>query len=194
MIKPIIYTLTRCSLMSWLDRQRGTPKVAEKIPKPVALLGMGYLCAAYTGHMIDWQAVVITAGVAVAHNFGLGEPVGHALTGRGGEAADDGTTYEPWQIGILKTNPWLAVTARGLMVGFWTLLALDWVASLKIAAAFGIAFPLASYLIRYQLKMPTATPSQEAVAWARQEQVRGALIELLLLLMLVATVAARAIT
>ncbi len=195
MVKPIINTLTRCSLMSWLDRQRGTPKSAEKIPKLVALLGMGYLCAAYTGHLIDWQAAVIAACVAFAHNFGFGEPLGHALTGRGGEAADDGTTYESWQIGkALKANPWAALTVRGAMVGLWTLWALDPVVSLKIAVAFGIAFPLAPYIVRYRIKMPTATISASAVAWARQEEVRGALIELLLLLMLVATVAARAIT
>ncbi len=195
MIKTVINILTRCSLMSWLDRQRGTPKSVEKIPKLMALLGMGYLCAAYTGHLIDWQAVVITAGVAFAHNFGFGEPLGHALTGRGGSTAADGTTYELWQIGkMLKANPWVALTVRGLLVGLWTLWALDPIASLKIAIAFGIAFPLAPHIVRYRLKMPTATSSQAAVAWAQQEKLRGALIELLLLLMLVTTLAVRAIT
>lgn len=193
MIKTIVL-FTRLSPMSWLDRQRGMPKAAETIPKVLALLGMGYLCALYTGHVFDWQAIGIVAGVAFAHNFGFGEPLGHALTGRGGATAADGTTYESWQIGrTLKENPWVALTVRGLLVGLWTLWALDSVASLKISIAFGVAFPLASYLVRYRLKMPTTTISEAAVAWAQQESLRGALIELLLILMLAATLAARLI-
>ena len=90
--------MTRFSLMSWLDRQRGTSKETEIIPKGVALVGMGYLCSLYTGHWLDWQAIVITATAAFAHNISFGEPIGHALTGRGGATADDGTTYESWQI------------------------------------------------------------------------------------------------
>lgn len=186
----LIICLSTVSPMSWLDRQRGTPKAAEKIPKLLALLGMGYLCALYTGHVFDWQAIVITFSVAFAHNFGFGEPVGHALTGRGGATADDGTTYESWQIGrTLKENPWVALTARGVLVGLWTLPALDPMASLKIAAAFGAAFPLAPYLVRYRLKMPAATIGEAGAAWAQQEKLRGLLIELLLIATLAVSVA-----
>lgn len=195
MLKTILRLLIRCSPMSWLDRQRGMPKEAETIPKVLALAGMGYLCALYTGHFFDWQAIAITVGVAFAHNFGFGEPLGHALTGRGGATADDGTTYESWQIGkTLKENPWVALTVRGLLVGVWTLLALDPIASLKIAIAFGVAFPLASYLVRYRLKMPTAKISDAALAWAEQEKLRGALIELSLISMLAATLSTRLFT
>lgn len=178
----MITLTTRWSLMSWLDRQRGTPKAQEKIPKPVALVGMGILCSLYTGHWFDWQAVVITITVAFSHNFGFGEPVGRALSG----VTD--RKYEPWQVGkTLKENPWIAVTVRGLFVGTWTLLALDPIASLKIAIAFGVAFPLASYVVRYRIKMPTRTITESGAAWARQEEIRGALIEALLILMLAAT-------
>lgn len=202
----IIVALARWSPMSWLDRQRGTPKEAEIIPKLPALLGMGYLCALYTGHVLDWQAVAITASVAFAHNFGFGEPIGHALTGVT-RPAEDGTTYESWQVGkALKENPWLALAVRGLLVGLWTLFIpglagmtgfiqpvhIDWFASLKIAVAFGIAFPLASHIVRYRLKMPTRTREEAGAAWAKQESIRGALIELLLILMLVTTLAAGA--
>ena len=159
--------------MAWLDRQRGTSKETEIIAKVPALLGMGYLCAAFTGHVADWQAVVITLAVAVAHSFSFGEPLGHALTGIKGATADDGTTYESWQVGIPKDNPWLALTVRGLMVGAMTLLALDWVASLKIAAAFGLAFPLAPAIVRYGTKLGGA-------GWALQEWIRGGLIGLIL--------------
>jgi hypothetical protein len=160
-------------LMSWLDRQRGTPKETEIISKVPALLGMGYLCAVFTGHILDWQAIVIMLAVAVAHNFSFGEPLGHALTGIQGATADDGSTYETWQVGILKDNPWIALTVRGMMVGAMTLLALDWVASLKIAIAFGAAFPLASAIVRYGFR-------QGGEGWALQEWIRGGLIGLIL--------------
>jgi hypothetical protein len=165
----MILNLLCIPLMSWLDRQRGMPKDIETIPKGAALVGMGYLCAYLTGHALDVQAIIITLTVAFSHNFGFGEPIGHALTGTGGATADDGTTYETWQVGVLKTNPWMALTVRGLMVGLWTLLAMDWLASLKIALAFGLAFPLASAFVRYALKSP---PN----AWAIQEWIRGGLI------------------
>lgn len=158
-------------LMAWLDRQRGTPKETEIISKVPALLGIGYLCSVFTGHVLDWQAVVIMLSVAVAHNFGLGEPVGHALTGT------MSGKYETWQIGILKTNPWLALSVRGLFVGLWTLLALDPIASLKIALAFGIAFPLAPAIVRYGLKMGGG-------GWGMMEYIRGALIGLILFVQL----------
>lgn len=168
-------------LMSWLDRQRGTPKDREIIPKLPALLGIGYLCAAFTGHYADWQALVITAAVAVVHNFSFGEPLGHALTGRGGVAASDGTVYEQWQIGdLLKSNPWVALAVRGAMLGLAGVAALDWQAAARIAVAWAIAFPLAPAVVRYALKMPTRTKEQAGLAWAVNEWTRGALAGALL--------------
>lgn len=170
--------------MSWLDRQRGTPKDFEKIPKLPALLGMGYLSAFYTGHMIDWQAMVITLSIAVSHNIGFGHPIGFALTGKN-TALDpnmsEGGKYEPWQVTkLLKENPWVALALRGFFVGFWSLVALDWVASLKIALAFGIAFPLAPYIVRFKLGMG-------GEGWAKMEELRGMLIGIVFAVMATAT-------
>lgn len=166
-------------VMSWLDRQRGMPKAVETIPKLPALLGIGYLCAAMTGHFADWQAVVITAVIAVAHNFSFGQPLGMALTGKTG-AADDGTVYEAWQVGILRTNCWLALALRGAVLGVAGLAAYDFAAALKIAAAWAVAFPAAPAIVRYVLKMPVNTANASGKAWAANEWIRGALAGLFL--------------
>lgn len=156
-------------VMSWLDRQRGTPKNEEKIPKLLALLGMGYLSAVYTGHVLDWQAVMIMLSVAITNNIGFGHPVGLALTGRS-DLDPDGGKYEAWQITrLLRENPWVALSLRGVFVGVGALVAMDWIASLKIAIAFGIGYPLAAYIVRYKLKM-----GEEG--WAKMEELRGGLI------------------
>lgn len=170
-------------VLSWLDRQRGTPKETETIPKIVALLGIGYVCSVFVGHWLDWQALVITISIAFIHNFSFGEPLGHALTGRGGVPAADGTVYEKWQIGILKDNPWLALAVRGAMLGISGLVALDLVAAAKLAIAWAIAFPLAPAIVRYVLKMPTYTIKQSGKAWAVNEWARGATAGLLLSVM-----------
>jgi hypothetical protein len=181
----LLLLFSRVSLMSWLDRQRGTPKVAEKIPKLAALFGMGYLCALYVGHGLDWHAPLYMVAVWAGHGIGFGQPLGFALSGVNQAELPNpprGAEYEPWQITtLLKRNPWVALFVRGLFVGLASLVALDWVASLVIALAFGIAFPLASYVVRYRLKMPAGTASEHAVAWAKQEELRGALLELVLL-------------
>lgn len=171
----IIYLLPfLVTALSWLDRQRGMPRELETIPKLVALLGIGYICATLVGHWLDWQAIVITLSIAFIHNFSFGEPLGHALTGHSG-TADDGTTYEKWQLGVLKTNPWLALAVRGAMLGIAGLVALDLVAAIKIAIAWAIAFPLAPAFVRYVLKLPTTTEKQSGKAWAVNEWTRGAI-------------------
>lgn len=169
-------------LMAWLDRQRGTPKDKEIIPKIVALLGMGYLCAFYTGHVLDWHTIGIVLGVSGGHALGLGEPTGHALTGKGGIPASDGTIYEKWQVGsYLRKNPWAALIVRGALVGLCALLGSDPVAALKIGIAFSIAFLVAPALVRFVMKMPTKTEAQSGEAWARHEWIRGGIVATLLL-------------
>jgi hypothetical protein len=176
-----LFLLLLIPLMSWLDRQRGTPKDHEVIPKLPALLGIGYLCAVFTGHVFDWQAAAITVVVAFVHNFSFGEPLGHALTGRGGVMAADGTVYESWQIGsLLKENPWVALALRGAMLGLAGVAALDWPAGVMIAVAWAIAFPAAPAIVRLLLKMPTRTREQSGRAWAMNEWIRGALAGALL--------------
>jgi hypothetical protein len=184
MIK-LLELYSRISPMSWLDRQRGTTKVAEKIPKLLALFGMGYLCAAYTGHWFDWRTPLYMVAIWAGHGIGFGQPIGFALSGVNQAEMPNppkGAEYEPWQItNLLKQNPWVALFVRGLFVGFASLIAFDPVASIKIALAFGLAFPLASYIVRFHLKMPASNASEHAVSWAKQEEIRGALIELILI-------------
>jgi hypothetical protein len=178
MIVKLILFLQKASLLSWLDRARGNPE--NRIPKAIALFLMGYLCALYTGHGFDWRAPLFMVAVWAGHGIGYGQPLGYALTG----VADRG--YESWQItNLLKENPWVALFMRGLFVGIAALIALDVLAAIKIALAFGLAFPLASYTVRYQLKMPTEDAGQAALAWAKQEEIRGLFIEMLLIIGLV---------
>lgn len=171
----VLVAVLGVALLSWLDRQRGTPKESEVIPKLPALLGMGYLCAAYTGHYADWQAAAITAAFAVVHNISFGEPMGHALSGQGGLAADDGAVYETWQVGVLKTNPWLALAVRGAMSGLAGVAALDSYAAAALAVAWGIAFPAAPALARFVLYTKDV-----GARWAANEYIRGALAGLVL--------------
>lgn len=158
------------ALLSWLDRQRGMPKDQETIPKIAALLGMGYVIAVLCGHWMDWQAIAITAGVAVLHNISFGQPLGQALTGKVAKA-DDGTLYEVWQFhDVLRENPWLSLILRGVMVGGAGVLALDANAAWNIALAFGVAFPLAAVISRYALYG----------SWGKNEYIRGALVGVIL--------------
>lgn len=190
MLTNLLLSYSSISPMAWLDRQRGTPKIAEKIPKLAALAGMGYLCALLVGHGFDWRAPLYMLAVWAGHGIGFGQPIGFALSGVNQAELSNppkGAEYEPWQFGPLKHNPWLALFVRGLFVGIATLVAYDWVASIKIALAFGIAFPLASYVVRFNLKMPAVTASEHATAWAVQEKLRGSLIELALVGMLFLT-------
>jgi len=167
-------------VLSWLDRQRGMPKDVETIPKLPALLGIGYVCSVLTGHWMDWQALVITLSVAVIHNFSFGNPLGTALTGVV-SVAPDGTLHEKWQVGnLLKSNPWVALSLRGAMLGMAGLLAMDYMAAVKIALAWAIAFPLSPFLVRYVLRMPVKTIGQSGRAWATNEWTRGALAGLLM--------------
>lgn len=164
-------------LMAWLDRQRGSPPEIEVISKVPALFGMGYICAFYTGHVFDVQTLIIMLAVWAGHGIGYGAPLGYALTGVTGMPADDGSVYEPWQVtDLLKRNPWVALALRGVMVGAVALLSADIIAAGKIAVAFGIAFPLASYIVRYHIT--TSSPDD---AWGKQEYVRGGLTGFILL-------------
>lgn len=160
-------------VMSWLDHQRGTPKGLEIIPKILALILMGYACAVLTGHWLDWQAAVITAGFAVLHNFSLGQPLGEALTGKIGQA-DDGSSYETWQVGPLK-NCWLALSARGAVLGLAGFIALDLTAGLQIAVAWAVAFPLSAALVRYVRSLRF-----KGGGWGLSEYLRGFIASLIL--------------
>lgn len=168
-MKPELLMFLFVPVMSWLGRQAGTSRDIETIPKIVALLLLGYLCAVFTGHYFDWQAVVIAGAFYAARVPGHGQPWGWALSGR----CDN--RFEKWQVlWILKYNPWLALAFKGLMVGAATLLAFDPIASLKITVASVVTWPLAPYIVRYGLKMPTTTEAESGAAWARGEYIRDA--------------------
>ena len=177
----LLLLLLSIPLMSWLDRQRGTPREFELITKSAALAGMGVLTAVLVGHWLDWQMLAITAAVMVIHNFSFGEPMGHALTGRGGQMADDGTTYEIWQVtALLRENPWVALGLRGLVTGLAGVAVLEPVTAVMIALAFGLAFPLAPAIVRYLLKLPVNSGKAAGKAWAVNEYIRGGLVGALL--------------
>jgi hypothetical protein len=181
---------------AWLDRQRGTSKETETLAKMPALIGLG-LCNAFfvvdhgaTLAVIVAQTAIVTAAVATAYNWpGFGEPIGHAITG------STNRKYEDWQFKALQTNPWVALIFYGAVFfpagillmsaiaaaiaylasvhGFqasWT-----FAAAAKLALAHAIAWPGACAVVRYVLKMPVRTSQQSGAAWARQEEVRGAI-------------------
>jgi hypothetical protein len=167
-------------VMSWLDRQRGMSKDVETIPKAPALLAMGYLCALFTGHVSDPAAVGLALAFAIADSIGFGEPMGHALTGKGGVPAADGTVYEGWQFGPLRTNPWLALAVRGAMLAVAGFAALDLRAAAIIGISWTLAYPAAPAIVRFLLRMPTKTTAQSGRAWAANEWIRGVLAGLLM--------------
>jgi hypothetical protein len=169
-------------LYAWLDYQRGADKAREWLPKVPALLGLGYLTAFFVGHTMDWQAAAITVSFAILHNaLGVGEPLGHALTGKGGMTAPDGSVYEGWQKGWLLQKSWLAaLTFRGAVLGLAGVAALDYTAAAHIAIAWGIAFPLAPSLVRFALRQPMLTTEQAGAAWSFSEWLRGSIAGLLL--------------
>lgn len=157
--------------MAYLDRQRGTEKESETIPKSVALGLLGMLTSVLVGHYFDWQAIVITISVATGYALSYGHPLGWAISGSPkGE-------LEKWQIGPLKTNPWLALAVRGAFIGLFSLAAFDWLASLKITVAFAIAFPVSAYAA-----IKIMDRDREA-AWGISEYLRGFIAGLILAVM-----------
>jgi hypothetical protein len=199
----IIIVIALILAAAWLDKQRGFGPEDETIPKGPALIGLG-LCNAFfiVDHsaalaVMAAQAAIITVAVTIAYNWpGFGEPIGHALTGRGGVMASDGTTYKRWQIGkTLKENPWLALAFYGAVffpVGILLVSAITgaiahfvgvagvkttWVfgAAIKLALAHAIAWPGACAVVRHVLKMPIKTTKQSGAAWGMQEYLRGAI-------------------
>jgi hypothetical protein len=182
---------------AWLDRQRGTSPETEIIAKLPALIGLG-LCNSFfvVDHgasiaiMVAQMAIVIAA-VAAAYNWpGLGEPVGHALTGE-----HRGNKYQDWQFGKLKTNPWMALVFYGsvffpaCLILIWAIdgalshfsgvqgVPASWVltAAAKLGIAHSIAWPGACAIVRYVLRIPAKNIEKYGGAWGMQEYLRGAL-------------------
>ena len=149
-------------VMAWLDRQRGSSKEAEKIPKFLAMIGLGICVSVLTGHWLDWQMLVLIAGTWAAYSPGWGEPLGHAITGK------TNRLWEKWQFGIIKKNPWLALIVRGLFFTIPGLAILEPMTAVKLGVAFGLAFPLGPLIATRIFK------KRGDDAWALNEYIRGA--------------------
>lgn len=154
--------------MAWLDRQRGMAKDVERITKIVALVGLGFAASVLVGHYWDWRALVLTAAVACGYAIGWGHPLGTVLGGK------KNSSYEWWEVGILRDDPWLALAIRGSFISILSLLAFDGIASIKLFIAFTVAFPLAPYLATRVFR------KGRIEGWALQEYIRGGLAALIL--------------
>jgi hypothetical protein len=85
------------------------------------------------------------------------------------------TDQEWWQVGLLKTNAWLALTVRGLMWGAPIALLGYWDPSLYwMPLVFGIAMPLSVFITKHLDRFQSEYV--EGDAWARMEYLRGLLI------------------
>lgn len=150
--------------MAFFDRQRGTPKSAELMPKALALLGLGLVVVTIILPPAPWQALALLAGTWAAYSIGFGAPLGWAITGYN---PFPGAWREVWQVGGLRYRPWLSLFVRGLFHAVPGLLIGDPRAALVLAAAFGIAFPLAPWLATRVFKRAGDE------AWALNEYLRG---------------------
>jgi len=111
---------------------------------------MGYVTAVMVGHPFDWQSLAILITFSVLHGIGFGEPVGHAMTGRGGQVASDGSIYESWQfIPVLRENPWIALAFRGGILGLSCVWTLDPLSVAAVAVGWAISFPLSIAIVRF---------------------------------------------
>lgn len=108
-VLPILLALL-IPAMAWLDRQRGSSKENEIIPKYAALTGIGVSVAILLG-AFNASAITVIAVVWTAYVIGWGEPLGRIVS----DGVTDGK-YETWQIGPLKEHPYLAMTVRGLLI------------------------------------------------------------------------------
>lgn len=178
--------------MSWLDRQRGTPRAIEILSKIVALTLLGYTSAVLLGHAFDPLTLLIVAAVAFAYNMpGFGQPIGAILSPPGNE------NYETWQTSpALRTNPTLALVFYGLFFPYallvlWAIVLFAawfmhahlsvWIAlwpeilaaGIKLALAYSVAFAAAPHLA-------VKLDARDGSTWATQEYLRGAIAATLL--------------
>ena len=154
-------------LMSYLDRLRGT---GTRLFKGDARLLMGWCLAALMGHGFDMLTLPIIALFAIGEAPGWGTPMA-ALYGDKMSQTDQ----EWWQVGLLKTNAWLALTVRGLMWGAPIALLGYWDPSLYwMPLVFGIAMPLSVFITKHLDRFQSEYVEGEA--WARMEYLRGLLM------------------
>lgn len=104
-----------------------------------------WVIAALMGHPQDWFTIAIIAALMLGMAPGWGEPMGATLFRRPIHQAN----LEWWQVGPLKRNHFLALTARGALWGVPALALLPWLPSAWMPlVAYAIAFPASIYLMR----------------------------------------------
>ncbi len=166
-------------LLAILDRFRGdggkfTIKgVAYKVARPFQLLAIGYLISILLGVYWGIEAVKISIGVGIGFTFGWGLVIGSALnrtTPLEHKLRNPSYKWEWWQFGILKTNTYIALAFRGLMIGAPLLIFGLYLYAGIVSLAYGISFPLSIYIVtRLNLKD----------GWGKQEYLRSGIAGLI---------------
>lgn len=166
-------------LMGLADRLRGDTRHIsdflaspwdQKLGRSLDKIFYGWLAAFILGFPFSVETLYIIAGMFVGMTHGWGEPLGAALVGR----PMDQNKLEWWQVGVLKKNTWLAVTARGVMWDVALIVGVSFaIGSLWLFPVYTIAFP-AAILITNVMQRP------EIGNWEHQEYIRGWLAGLLL--------------
>lgn len=104
----ILQLIVIVAYMGGLDRLRGD--AFDLLDRRVwDRLAYGWLVAALFGHSWDVQTPAVIAAMYAGMAPGWGGAIGPALRGQRPHSDE----LEPWQIGPLATNVWLALTARG---------------------------------------------------------------------------------
>ena len=157
-------------LMSVFDRARGNPN--RGFPKAMALAVLG-LAAASLLHIVNpVDYVFIALAIAVGYSVGWGHPLGTALKGR------PNTAYEWWQVTQpLRQYPYLALSARGAMIGLLVALSGNFHSALIVGVACAVAFPSAPAITVYGLRQVHDR------GWATQEYIRGGLVGVLMVVL-----------
>ncbi len=166
-------------LLAILDRFRGdggkfTIKgVAYKIARPFQLLAIGYLISILLGVYWGIEAVKISVAVGIGFTFGYGLLIGAGLKGISPleHKLRNNDKWEWWQFGILKTNTYIALSFRGLMIGAPLLIFGLYYYTLIVSLAYAISFPLSIYIVtRLNLRD----------GWGKQEYLRSGIAGLIL--------------
>lgn len=159
-----------------MDRVRGSGVVHFGIGKATDQLLYGWLFAAILGYPFSLETIFLTLSFVLGVSFGWANPTGGALRKDWSSMNPDnfegarGNQYEWWQIGIMRTNPYIALIFRGLLWGL-PIAVMGYIIGVNEALlalpAFMIAMPLAVFIAAY-------TPHWYGEnTWEAQEFYRG---------------------
>ena len=163
-------TLFLVPVLSWLDRQRGTPKDREILPKiaTLALYGFAVLTILFIKDEQILASLVAAVLLPLNLTFGYGYPWGWAITGKAKGQP------ESWQFSdLLRSHPFLSLAIRGAWVGL---------PLMYFSPQLGIAISVGS-LIGWTLSPFLASKLPDNVdRWAYAEYMRSVFIGLSLCL------------